>query len=129
MIGRSLARALVLLLFAGQGLAPFLHAHAGAAVAASGAPLHLHLGAPAPAFDGAQWQADLGQIVNAPPEVRRDASLSVADLPMAGPRAALVVTDRRGHASPLRHDLDALTVPPPVPSARAPPAVPGALHR
>lgn len=124
MIGRSLARALVLLLFAGQGLAPFLHAHAGAAVAASGAPLHLHFGAPATAFDGAQWQADLGQVVNAPPEVRRDASLSVADLPMAGPRTALIVTDRRVHAPPSRHELEAPAVPPPVPSARAPPVVP-----
>ena len=121
MIGRSLARALILLLFAAQGLAPFLHAHAGAAVAASGAPLHLHLAAASATAGGARWEADFGQVVNAPPEVRRDASLLVADLPAAGPRCAFVVVDRGAQPPPSSKACTEHAPAPPLPSARAPP--------
>jgi hypothetical protein len=122
MIARAFARVLVLLLFVTQGLAPFLHAHAGTTAPSGGVPLHLHLGAPSAIDAGAQWRVDDGKVVTGPPEVRRDSTLVVADLPCAAPNPRIAVVDDGARAPAGQAPTEAITASPPAPSARAPPA-------
>lgn len=122
MIARAFARVLVLLLFVIHGLAPFLHAHAGTTAPSGGVPLHLHLGASSAIVAGAQWQVDDGKVVTAPPEVRRDSALVVADLPCAAADPRIAVVDDGAYAPARRASTEAITASPLAPSARAPPA-------
>jgi len=127
MLARSFARVLVGLLFVTQGLAPFLHAHAGTPAPSAGAPLHVHLGVPSAIDAGAQWQVDDGKVVTAPPEVRRDGALVVADLPCVAPDPRIAVVDDGAYEPARGASTEAITASPLAPSARAPPAA--AAHR
>jgi len=123
MPARWTARLITLLVFVTQVLAPFLHAHAGTVLPPAGAPLHLHLSDVIAIAGDRRWSHDEGRVVLAPPEVRRDASLSVAECPDAPlPVEAVALDAGAAYERPAPHPVEHRASAPSARHARGPPS-------